>query len=213
MITRSAQPALGGPGAGARQDEATALEPSAEETTASARPALEETGARPFRPETASEPSSERAWQTAQQRAVLYLNRLHVQPKKALECALKAVQRAEQTPGIEPVAGTMIALRSVLEEEGIFRGRADELLLPRGGTVPGVQVAPTVRRGIMVPVPMDRRPWVAFLSRCLRWLKISRPAAPKSSPEPATDASAAGKPSDEPATDASAELSREQGVP
>ena len=145
---------------------------------APAQQAMEEPGAKPLQTEaTASEPSCEEAWQTAEQRAVLYLKRLRVQPRKALECALKALQRAEQIQGPDPVAATMTALRSVLEEEGIFRSRPDELLLPKGGTVPGVHAAPAVSRGIMVPAALDRRPWVTYLERCLNGLKslVGRP--------------------------------------
>jgi hypothetical protein len=116
------------------------------------------------------EPSLEDAWQTAEQRALLYLKSLQVPPKQALECALKALLAAEQGPTGNPAADTMRALRAILREERVLPDEP-EMPLPRGQSASAVQVAPPIHRGVMVPSELDRRPWVAATARVFRGIK------------------------------------------
>jgi len=107
----------------------------------------------------------EELWERAEQRALLYLKSLHLHPRRSLELALESLRVAERGPGGRPVADTMSVLRSILHRQGILQGPPWAGLLANGKPLPDVQVAPPIHRGTMVPMELDRRPWLTFLEK------------------------------------------------
>ena len=59
----------------------------------------------------------------------------------------------------------MSVLRSILHRQGILQGPPWAGLLANGKPLPDVQVAPPIHRGTMVPLELDRRPWLTFLEK------------------------------------------------
>jgi hypothetical protein len=112
-------------------------------------------------------------WQRAQQRVLLYLQRLNVPAHKAVELCLEALRRASSadTPRGHghPIAVTMQALNELLAEHklgvsGIWKG------LPTGDGK-SIKYMPTLNRGSMAPQAIDLRPWLTPLVKLLRRLK------------------------------------------
>jgi len=113
----------------------------------------------------------EEDWQRAEQRALLYLRSLHLHSRRSLELALKALRSAENGSAGHPVVNTISSLRALLQEEGILPDSPGAGLLANGRTVVGVQVAPPIHRGNMVPTALDRRPWLTHLERFVRGIR------------------------------------------
>jgi len=117
-------------------------------------------------------------WQRAQQRLLLYLQRLNVPAQKSAELCLEALRQAGslEKPMREghPVTAAMHALQALLADHqlgvsGIWTG------LPTGDGK-SIKPMPTLNRGSMAPRVLDLRPWLTPFVRLLRRLRGALPA-------------------------------------
>jgi hypothetical protein len=103
----------------------------------------------------------------ARERVLAYLKALGVPEQKAADCAAEAMQRAERTQGMHPVAAAMQALRAVLREEQKATGYAAPQILVHNANT-GLKVLasmPPLNRDSMLAVELDRKPWWTFFAK------------------------------------------------
>ena len=126
--------------------------------------------------------ASDRAWQLAQERVLLYLKALGVPARLSLELALEALHRSQQnqqTAGdLEPTRAAMRALRVLLAER---RPPCSEVGWIWQSPIPA---SPMPNRDSMKPAGMDRSLWRALMS----WLAKPFRSTPAQHPNAARSA-------------------------
>ncbi len=103
----------------------------------------------------------------ARERVLAYLKALGVPEQKAADCAAEAMQRAERTQGMHPVAAAMQALRAVLSEEQRDMEFAAPQIFSRNSNDGAGQITsmPPLNRDSMLAVELDRKPWWTFFAK------------------------------------------------
>jgi hypothetical protein len=104
-------------------------------------------GAEAARQGTAGPPLTDE-WRQARERVMLYLELLGVPRQQADALALEALLRASREPCVNPFADAMGALHELLGEQRLR-----------------ISSMPPLNRGAMVPVEIDRRPWLTFFKK------------------------------------------------
>ena len=103
----------------------------------------------------------------ARERVLAYLKALGVPEQKAADCAAEAMQRAERTQGMHPVAAAMQALRAVLREEQRDMEFAAQQIFSRNSSDGAglITSMPPLNRDSMLAVELDRKPWWTFFAK------------------------------------------------
>ena len=108
------------------------------------------------------EPVREQDWKMAQRRVLLYLHMLDIPAVETLELALEALKRAKDKKASTqtgPIAGSMQAIRSLLQERGYSSDLGtpsperirSHWLWPDISDQGGIMAMPVLNRGFMSP--------------------------------------------------------------